>query len=99
LIARPGSAFTRNQSVYGNVVRSFRPLTPQVRNSVRENRLHIATAQAGESLAAVSERTQNQWDLQTTAVYNGIFATDALEPGQLVKVAVSRLHTPDRPIQ
>ena len=96
LVARPG-AYSRNQSTYGAVVRSFRPLTPQVRNSVHEDRLHIATAQPGEDLAAVSQRTQNQWDLQTTAVYNGIFATDALRPGQLVKVAVSRLHTPDRP--
>jgi predicted Zn-dependent protease len=96
LVTQPG-AFGRNQSAYGAVVRSFRPLTPRVRNSVRENRLHIATARAGEDLAALSQRTNNEWDIQITAVFNGIFATTALEPNQLIKVAVSRPHTPDRP--
>lgn len=96
LVSRPG-AFRRNEAAYGALVRSFRPLTPQVRNSVYEDRLHIATANAGEDLAALSRRTDNEWDIQTTAVYNQMFSTTALTAGQLVKVAVSRPHAPDRP--
>jgi predicted Zn-dependent protease len=96
LVTKPGS-FRRYESAYGALVRSFRPLAPQVRNSVYEDRVHIATAVAGETLASLSKRTNNQWDIQTTAVYNQMFSTTALAPGQLVKVAVAHLHAPDRP--
>jgi len=87
-------AFGRYDSTYGAVVRSFRPLTQQLRNSVREDRLHIVEAHAEESLKDLSQRTSNEWDIQTTAVINDIFATEPLRAGQQVKVAVSRPYEP-----
>jgi hypothetical protein len=63
---------------------------------VRENRLHIVEARAGEDLAALSRRTENEWDLQTTAVMNDIFATASLADGELLKIAVSRPYLGDR---
>jgi predicted Zn-dependent protease len=95
-LAAPPAA-KRFESSYQAVVRSFRPLPPNLRNAVRENRLLVAEARSGESLAALSERTGNEWDLQTTAVFNGVFADDALEAGQLVKVSVSRPYQPRQP--
>jgi predicted Zn-dependent protease len=75
--------------IYLNVARSFRPLTPRQRGSIRETRLRIATALEGESLKQISARTGNVWNLQETAVMNGVFANAVLSEGQLVKVAVS----------
>ena len=73
---------------FRSVARSFRALRPEEHRSIQETRLHIATARPGESLQELSRRTRNTWDLQQTAVMNGIFTTDRLEAGQLVKVAV-----------
>jgi predicted Zn-dependent protease len=92
-LTTPG-AFQRYGNTFGAVVRSFRPLTPQLRNSVREDRLHIARAQAGESIKELSLRTGNEWDIQTTAVINDLFANEPLADGQRVKIAVSRPYEP-----
>jgi predicted Zn-dependent protease len=69
-------------------VRSFRPLTPADRASIRVHRLRLATARAGEGLAEFSRRTGNDWDAQRTAIANGLFASARLEQGQLLKIAV-----------
>ena len=92
-LTAPG-AFKRYESSYGNVVRSFRPLPPELRKSVRETRLRVALARGGERIADLSQRTGNEWDIQTTAVINDIFANEPLEAGQLVKIAVSRPYEP-----
>ena len=82
------------RSAYVAMVRSFRPLAAALRSSIHENRLSIAKARAGESLKALSQRTGNQWDIHTTAVMNDVFATETLEAGQLMKIAVSRPYRP-----
>jgi predicted Zn-dependent protease len=79
----------RFDGTFRSVARSFQPLRPEVRRSIQQKRLRIATARAGESLKQLSRRTGNTWDLQQTAVMNGIFTTDRLEADQLVKVAVA----------
>ena len=94
-LTAPG-AFERYESNYVNVVRSFRPLPQELRNSVRETRLRVVEAHGGESIAGLSERTGNEWDIQTTAVINDIFANEPLEAGQLVKIAVSRPYAPSQ---
>ena len=73
-----------------NLMRSFKSLTPQQKKSVYENRVHIVEANEGESLTELSRRTDNQWDIQTTAVYNNLFANEPLRGGEAVKVSVSR---------
>ncbi len=78
----------RYEGTFRAVARSFRPLAPSAAEALEERRLRIVTARAGESLQALSERTGNTWDVQQTAVVNGLFATARLESGQLVKVAV-----------
>jgi len=74
--------------------RSFRPLTPADRASIRVRRLRLATAHAGESLADFSHRAGNDWDTQLTAIANGLFASARLSEGQLLKIAVIEPYAP-----
>jgi predicted Zn-dependent protease len=73
--------------------RSFRPLTPADRASIRVRRLRLATARAGEGLAEFSRRTGNDWDAQRTAIANGLFASARLTQGQLLKISVIEPYT------
>lgn len=76
--------------IFANVARSFRTISPRERASIRETRLRIVPARAGETLVQFSKRTSNAWNIQQTAVMNGIFADAKLTEGQLLKIAVSR---------
>jgi predicted Zn-dependent protease len=84
----------RHEPVFLAVARSFQPLTPELLAGVEELRLRLAPAEAGESLAVLSKRTGNRWDLQQSAVMNGMFADQPLEAGRLVKVAVAERYEP-----
>jgi predicted Zn-dependent protease len=75
--------------VFNSVARSFRALTARERESIRETRLRIVEARAGESLIEISERTGNRWNVQQTAIMNDLFADAPLRSGDLLKVAVS----------
>lgn len=91
------SAIKSFDGIFRNVARSFRPITPELASKVVQKRIHIVTAEAGESLAELSARTHNVWPLQRTAVMNDIRADDILRAGQLVKIAVSRPYEPKPP--
>ena len=62
-------------------------MTPEARAQIDELRLRIVEAQPGETLATLSKRTQNDWDLNETAVANALFVEEPLAAGQLVKIA------------
>jgi predicted Zn-dependent protease len=70
-------------------VMSFRPLTASERAGIRETRLRLGTARAGERLSDVLARSGNTWSLEKAAVANGIETTMPLRAGQRVKVAVA----------
>jgi predicted Zn-dependent protease len=89
-----GGSSDKLAGVFRSVARSFRPLTPEQIQSIRENRLRIVKAHGGEHLAELARRTHNQLDVQYTAVINDVFANQALENGQLVKVAISEPYRP-----
>ena len=76
--------------------RSFRPLAPEDRAGIRVQRLRLATAHEGESLADFSHRTGNDWDAQRTAIANGLFASARLDEGQLLKIAVLEAYAGER---
>ncbi len=84
-----GIALVPHRSTLLEVAQSFRPLTYEERTSIKETRLRIASAQANETLAQLSTRTKNVWDVKTTAVVNGISADQSLKQGHLIKIAVS----------
>jgi predicted Zn-dependent protease len=94
----PSGPSSKYAGVFRSVARSFRPLHPRERESIRETRLRIVEARAGESLRELSERTGNRWDVQQTAVMNDLFANAPLEAGRLLKIAVSeRYEAPPEP--
>jgi predicted Zn-dependent protease len=69
---------------------SVRRLTPGERESVEERLLTIARARAGESLGQLSSRSGNVWSIEETAMANGLVASDVLQAGFPVKIAVAR---------
>jgi predicted Zn-dependent protease len=91
----PAGIFQRYTGSFLNVPRSLRSLTDRERAKIQEMRLRIAVAISGESLAELSERTGNRWDIQQTAVMNDLFADHVLDAGQLVKIAVTEDYFPD----
>jgi predicted Zn-dependent protease len=86
----------RLEGVFNNVARSFRPIKARELASIRETRVRVVPAQEGESLAELSQRTHNEWNIQQTAVMNDVFANDRLTAGQPVKIAVSHPYRPAR---
>jgi predicted Zn-dependent protease len=96
----PGGPSHKYEGVFRSVARSFRPLAPRERESIRETRLRIVEARGGESLRELSKRTGNRWDVQRTAVMNDLFANAPLPEGQLLKIAVSeRYEAPEAEIR
>jgi len=83
-----GGQLSKYQGLFRKFAQSFRPLAPEEATSIEELRLRSARALPGETLAALSLRTDNQWDPTFTSVVNGVFAHDALAPGQRIKIAV-----------
>jgi predicted Zn-dependent protease len=70
----------------------LRPLTPEERRSITATRLRIATAEAGDSLEAMSRRTGNVWSVSFTELVNNLAAESALTDGQLIKTARQEAH-------
>ena len=81
------SSFPKYDGILRSFARGFRPLTPEQREQIDELRLRIAVARPGETLAQLSQRTENEWDLNETAVSNALFVEAVLTGGQLVKIA------------
>lgn len=92
--AAPAGPSRRHRGVFRSVARSFRPLAPEERASITETRLRVVEARAEETLPALGARTGNVWNVQHTAVMNGLFTDASLAEGQLVKVAVEEPYRP-----
>ena len=84
-----GLAPERYRPVLRETALSFRPLSAKEKASIRETRLRVVPARSGETLQQISKRTKNVWDMNITAVVNGLDVDQKLKKGQLVKVAVS----------
>ncbi len=96
-----GGQAGKYQGLFRKFAQSFRPITPEEASSIEELRVRSARALPDETLTALSARTHNQWDLTFTSVANGVFAHEALEPGQRIKIAVKepyqRAPSPENP--
>lgn len=68
--------------------RSVRPLKRVERAGLKVRRLRIVRARRGESLAALSRRTENVWSVAETAIANALPQKAELARGELVKIAV-----------
>ena len=54
-------AYESVRPVFQTVVESFRPLSPDERKGIREKRLRLVKAQAGETVEALTARTGSAW--------------------------------------
>lgn len=66
---------------------SLRPLTTEERNGITSLRLRLVEAKAGETLAELSQRTNNAWKPDYTAMMNNISPGRKLQGGELIKIA------------
>lgn len=92
-----GGQITKYQGIFRKFAQSFRRITPEEVASIEELRVRSARALPGETLTELSARVQNQWDLTFTSVANGVFAHEALAPGQRIKIAVKERYQPAAP--
>jgi len=75
---------------FQTIVQSFRPLSAEERSGIREKRLRLVKAQAGETLEALTARSQSAWKAGQVAVANDLQTSDVLKEGQLIKIAVEQ---------
>ena len=96
-----GIAETRNfetvRPVFQAVTQSFRPLTQEERNNIREKRLRLVKAQSGETLSGLVARSHSAWKPNQVAVANGLTGSEPLLDGQMIKIAVEEPYTGKKP--
>jgi predicted Zn-dependent protease len=73
---------------FESVASSFRPLSVEERTRIREKRLRLVKAQAGETVEALTNRSGSAWKANQVVVANGLKGPEALQEGQLIKIAV-----------
>ncbi len=83
-----GLAPERYREMLRETALSFRPMTAKERGAITETRLRVVAARGSETLAQLSKRTNNAWNLKTTSLVNGIAPNQSLKKGQLIKTAV-----------
>ncbi len=77
--------------------RTFRAMTAEEREQVKVVRLAVVAARRGETLEALSIRTQNALPLPQTGVLNDLFLDARLKEGQLVKIGRAERYEPSSP--
>jgi predicted Zn-dependent protease len=93
----PVRKFDSFQPKFRSVAHSFRPLSASERDSIKEKRIRLVKAQAGESLEALATRAHSAWKTEEVAVTNGLQTTTQLREGQVIKVAVEEPYKPAQP--
>ena len=85
----PTPRFAGYQHLFDDTVSSFRAMTSADTVQLRETRLRLVAARAGERPADVARRTGSIWSANEIAVANALAADGRLAAGQMVKVAIS----------
>jgi predicted Zn-dependent protease len=93
----PTKNFENVRPVFQAVAKSFRPLSQEERNNIREKRLRLVKAQGGEDLAALVARSHSAWKPSQVAVANELTGTESLREGQVIKIAVEEPYAGKRP--
>ncbi|NNF67106.1 MAG: M48 family metalloprotease [Gammaproteobacteria bacterium] len=86
----PVEKFNAYAGRFNAAASSFRALSAAERGSIKERRIAIVNARAGESIAALSQRTGNSWSVDETRLANDLRAGSVFAEGQPVKIAVER---------
>lgn len=65
---------------------SFRPLAAGDRERIREDRLDVVRANAGDTIGDVLARHDSRWQVEEAAIANAIVSDATLEAGQRIKI-------------
>jgi predicted Zn-dependent protease len=84
----PAATAETDRPTLAAIAESFGPLSPAERASVREDRLRLVEAEAGEPLATFTRRSRTTWSAEMVAVANGLAAGTTQATSRTVKVAV-----------
>jgi predicted Zn-dependent protease len=85
----PTPRFDAYRRFFDDTVSSFRGMTAADTAQLRETRLRVVAARAGERPADVARRTGSVWSANEIAVANALAADGPLTAGQTIKVAIS----------
>jgi predicted Zn-dependent protease len=85
----PTRQFNTVQPIFRNVTGSFRPLSPDERAGIRENRIRLVKAREGENIRALAARSETVWKPEQVAVANNLTDYEPLHEGQVIKIAVA----------
>jgi predicted Zn-dependent protease len=88
-------AMQRHEPLFTSVARSFRPLSPDLLEDVREVRLRLAHAEGGETLQALAQRAGSEWTAMELGVLNGVAGSHRFAGGELVKITKSEAYRPE----
>lgn len=77
------------RGVFDDVCESFGPLAASERASIREDRLRLVTARAGDTAQALAERAGSSWSPSYVAMANRLAASAPMHGGERIKVAVT----------
>ncbi len=86
----PAGSFSQYQSLFGQVLSSFAPVTDQRVLSVSPNRVQVVRLDQAQTLAQFNQRYPSVVDLNVLATLNGLDSPNTTIPsGTLVKRVVS----------
>jgi len=87
-------SWSQHQATFEAVVKSFGATTADELSAVRENRLRLVNAKAGQSVAQVAQNPTNQWSVAQTAAANAMEASAKLSGGEAIKINRSERYAP-----
>ena len=85
----PTKQFDTLRPLFHSVAHSFRPLSASEREGIKEKRIRLIKARAGESIEALAARATSAWKKEQIAVMNNLAVGDQLKEGQVIKVAIA----------
>lgn len=89
-------AFEERRSELERVARSFRPLTEDERDQVREARVRIFDLEAGDTVESLLSRLDSPWTPEQVAIANGLRADEPLARPRPIKLPVFERYEPER---
>ena len=90
----PARRFAAHRPLFDETVSSFRAMTSGDTAQLRDIRLRVVPARAGEQLADIARRTGSAWSANEIAVANALAADVRLAAGQTIKVAIPEPYRP-----
>jgi len=87
-----GVSYSNHTESVTAIVNSMRNLSDAEKSGITGFKIRVAMAQNSETIENLSLRTNNLWDLETTALMNDVEPNAMLKEGQVLKIAVEETY-------